>query len=74
MDRSPLEAAIVFLVFVASFIVAHLLRLPKRKWRVSDTRLPTKSHRMPFHYSLRTLLITITAVAVVLGVIVWAVR
>jgi hypothetical protein len=75
MDRSLLESAAVCIVCVVIFFVANLLNLNwlNRQYSQSTPRV-IKLDRLPFRFSIRTLLIATTLVAVVLGLAVWAGR
>jgi len=70
MDRSPIETALIVVLFVALLIAANWLNMPKvHRWGDSGFGPTIKANRLPFRFSLRTLLIAMTLVAVVLGVI-----
>jgi hypothetical protein len=75
MDRSMLESAAVCIVCVAIFFVANLLNLNwlNRQYSQSTPQV-IKLDRLPFRFSLRTLLIATTLMAVVLGLGVWLAR
>jgi hypothetical protein len=72
MNRgNSLEA---FLVAVLSFVALLGIDGWFSPTRSHSNRGEIKIRRLPFRFTLRTLLIAITAVAVVLGLIVWAVH
>jgi hypothetical protein len=75
MDRRPLEGLLILFVWVALSIAMNQLGTHKRiRPNASEKPPVVTSTRLPFRFSLGTLLITVTAVAVVLGLVVWAVR
>jgi hypothetical protein len=75
MDGKPLEGLLILFLWVALLIAYDRLGEQKRIPRnPSEKSPPRTSTKLPFRFSLRTLLIATTLVAVSLGVIVWAVR
>jgi hypothetical protein len=67
MDNGNSEAAVMIALFVGMLVVGHLLSLPKQRWRITQKPMSVTSHRLPFHFGLRTLIIAMTVVAFVLG-------
>ena len=75
MDRRLLEGLIILFVWVVLGIAYNRLGSHKNIRRHPTEKVPiVRSTRLPFHFSLRTLLIATTLVAVGLGLIVYAVR
>jgi hypothetical protein len=75
MDRRPLEGLLILFVWVALWIAYDQLGKHKHIPRNLSEKSPVvTSSKLPFRFSLRTLLIGMTLVAVVLGLIVWSVR
>lgn len=72
MDRSTFESAAIFLLVLAMFIVGHSLNLDKLNRRYAQRTAPIlKANRLPFRFSIRSLLIATTLFAVMMGLVVW---
>lgn len=75
MDRSILESIAVFLVFIVVFFLADSLNLEKFQQRFDPGQRPViKSHRLPFRFSMRSLLIATTLTAAIMMLVVFAFR
>ena len=68
-----MEGAIIFFVLVGLIVVGNWLNLSKlNRWTdFGSRRLVIKSHRLPFHFGLRTMLIGTTLFAMLLGLLVY---
>ena len=74
MDRNLLEGSIVLFALVVLAIAMDRLGSHKDIRRDHSEKVPiVRSSPLPFHFSLRTLLVAMTVVAILLGLIVYAV-
>jgi hypothetical protein len=75
MDRSAIESIAMFILFVVMILLGNLLNLQKFNRRYAPGTVPTtKSSRLPFRFSLRTLLIAMTLAAVGIVLVKFAFR
>lgn len=75
IGRSTIESAVIFIVFLAVCILASGPSLLKFERRYAQgTPQIIKSTRLPFRFSLRTLLIAVTLAAVGTALVTYAIR
>jgi hypothetical protein len=75
MDRSAIEAAAMFILFMVMILLGNSINLQKFNRRYAPGAVPKlKSSRLPFRFSLRTLLIAMTLAAVGTVVVAYAFR
>jgi hypothetical protein len=75
MEIKLLEGLFVLFAFVVLAIAMNRLGSHKDIRRDPSEKVPiVRSSPLPFHFSLKSLLIATTLIAVVLGIIVWMMR
>lgn len=75
MGNSAFESAVVFTVFIVICVLANSFNLEKFNRQLAPGRSPIlKSHRLPFRFSLGSLLIAVTLSAVGTALVMFFIR